>query len=226
MHGAVGDRLGTIMKSALLLATGVAAAACAVVPSAAADIAFSSSLISSSSPDFCVLGSCALQTSDSLNSYGYLGWEVGDSARFFLGDVNVMHGFGWDNDAGLELTLHFTQPDVATASTGALAQYIHAFGWIVPGVTGGSITWEENDFHFSVGSYDFELGLENVSGWNVGSPVPLYGTLQLSAVRPGSSDGDVGTTPVPEAASWLMMLGGFGLMGATLRAGRPAIALN
>jgi hypothetical protein len=186
-------------------------------PAGATEIAFTTTLTATGSPDFCILGSCALQASNAVNSYDHLDWDAGDSGSFYLGDLSVKPGFGWDSDASIELTLTFTQPDEGTESTGALVKYFHAFGHLVPGVTGGSITWEDTAHAFALGDYDFELDLQNVSGWTIGSPLPLYGTLKLTGVP---SDGSQNAGAVPEPANWALMLVGFGAIGGAMRAQR------
>jgi hypothetical protein len=206
-------RLGRTMKYIGFIAA-LAAGVAACAPANATDLSFISTLTAASSPDFCVLGSCKLKATNRVNAYGPESLALGDSFNFFLGNVSVTPGAGFDNDASLDLTLAFTQPVVGSDGTSAGVKYFHAGGRILPGVTVGSIDWLDNAYSFSIDDYDFELDLQDVSGWNIGSSLALYGTLKLTGIPQGA---------VPEPASWALMLGGFGLIGSAMRANRKTI---
>jgi len=200
------------MKNAVLLSAlglGIAFAA----PASATDISFTTTLTSSSTP-IC-FGSCHLHSAGVSASQSFQLDAAGPGQAVSLGSAWVDAGFGWDTDAALDLTLNFTAPTAGTSGeTSALVQYLRLGGFIRKGITGGSITWDAPAFDFGFSGYAFELDLQNVAGWSLAGSTPINGTLKLlSAPQSGA---------VPEPASWALMLGGFGLVGAALRSQRKA----
>ncbi len=64
------------------------------------------------------------------------------------------------------------------------------------------------------------VGVSDVNGQNYGAGL---GTL-VSITPPGGGGGGGDPITAPEPGTWLMMLGGFGLVGSTMRRRRPASA--
>ena len=99
-----------------------------------------------------------------------------------------------------------------------IAQYSDLLGLIQTGVAlNGTIGNDTNSDGFVDTAYDLALGLSNDLSVGAGQSASfttytLFGSGAPGAVSvPGA---------VPEPASWAMMLGGFGLIGGTLRASR------
>lgn len=208
------------MKYSVLLAA-LGAALAAATPAAATDVSFTTTLTSSSTP-FC-FGSCQLHSSGVGVAQSFTLDAGGVGQAVSLGSAWVDAGFGFDTDADLDLTLDFTAPvSGSSGETSALVQYWRVGGFFRTGVTGGSITWDNPVFDFGFGGYQFELDLQDVHGWTLASSTPINGTLKLLS-------GPVVTDPtddaaVPEPAGWLLMLGGFGLIGGVLRGQRRTVA--
>jgi hypothetical protein len=133
-------------------------------------------------------------------------FNAGDVVEFF---INV-----YDRDAaGTYLgTYYSSQSDNADGLNHVFANDYPGEPWI--GVPGGIFLGFEdttsgdvrNDNNYN----DYTFVASNLT---IGAPILSH---------PG---GDDSTAPVPEPASWAMMVGGFGLMGAMMRRRRPAQAL-
>lgn len=105
-------------------------------------------------------------------------------------------------DAGTyELTFYYSpRPGIAAASNGIDVLLNGTSIFNVTGDGGGETGWVQQTVNFSIGA---------------------AGTLSFAALGTSDSLGgyieDVRLSAVPEPASWAMMLGGFGLLGAALR---------
>ena len=206
----------TVFLSAL--AWGLAFAA----PAAATDISFTTTLTANSTP-ICI-GSCHLHSAGVGTSQTFTLDPGGAGQAVSLGSAWVDAGFGWDSDAQLDLTLNFTAPTNGTSGdTLALVQYLRVGGFFRNGVTGGSITWDSPAFAFGFDGYEFELDLQDVSGWTLAASTPIGGVLKLLSAPGGDDDQSGG---VPEPASWALMLAGFGAVGAAMRTSRRKSAVS
>lgn len=206
-----------------VLAAALGAAAAVAAPAAATDISFTTTLTASSTP-IC-LGSCHLHSAGIGSVQTFTLDAAGAGQAVSLGSAWVDAGFGWDSDAALDLILNFTAPvSGSSGETSALVQYLRVGGFFRSGVTGGSITWDDPAFDFGFGGYQFELDLQDVHGWTLAGSTPINGTLKLLSAPQGSgSGGNAGVGAVPEPAGWMLMLGGFGLIGSVLRGQRRKI---
>jgi len=206
-----------------VLPVALGAALAAATPAAATDISFTTTLTSSSTP--VCLGSCHLHSAGVGSAQSFTLDAGGAGQAVSLGSAWVDAGFGWDTDADLDLELDFTAPVAGTSGeTSALVQYLRVGGFFRNGVTGGSITWDDPVFDFGFGGYQFELDLQDVHGWTLASSTPINGTLKLLSAPQGTDpNGNAGAGSVPEPAGWMLMLGGFGLIGGMLRGQRRKI---
>ena len=206
-----------------VLPVALGAALAAATPAAATDISFTTTLTSSSTP--VCLGSCHLHSAGIGSAQSFTLDAGGAGQAVSLGSAWVDAGFGWDTDANLDLELDFTAPVAGTSGeTSALVQYLRVGGFFRNGVTGGSITWDDPVFDFGFGGYQFELDLQDVHGWTLASSTPINGTLKLLSAPQGTDpNGNAGAGSVPEPAGWMLMLGGFGLIGGMLRGQRRKI---
>lgn len=217
-------RVGTSVLKTIAFIAALGAGLAAVAPAGATDISFTTILTSSSTP-IC-LGSCHLHSAGISTDQSFTLDAGGHGQAVSLGSAWVDAGFGWDSDAALDLTLNFTAPvSGSSGETTALVQYLRVGGFFHNGVTGGSITWDDPVFDFGFGGYQFELDLQDVSGWTLAASTPINGTLTLlSAPISGGPGGHESVGAVPEPANWALMLGGFGLIGGMMRAQRRKIA--
>lgn len=207
------------MKYSVLTAA-LGAVLVAAAPAAATDIRFTTTLTSSSTP-LC-LGSCHLHSAGVSSEQSFTLDTAGAGQAVSLGSAWVDAGFGWDSDADLDLVLNFTAPVAGTSGgTSALVQYLRVGGFFRSGVTGGSIRWDDPMFAFAFGGYQFELDLQDVQGWTLANSTPITGTLKLLSGPEGIDPG--GSADVPEPAGWMLMLGGFSLIGSVLRSQRRKI---
>jgi len=134
---------------------------------------------------------------------------------------------GWDQliTAAGTYRFTFTVPGSGTASASATNASVHASNLNVTSLKfdglidftqtgfGSTKSWEANDLSIVGGAHFIEAV--------IGNPTPsghLAGTVAFDA------------GPVPEPASWALMLGGFGLVGGTLRAasrrGKTEVSFN
>lgn len=146
--------------------------------------------------------------------------DNGDSWSFDFGTLWVDGGVGGDRNGGVSVSFDFI-PE-ASVSDSATAKYATAFGV----VTGGTLKWDSNQgdadgLSFEAGGADFLLTLDDIKGVEWGDSVTLRGTITMLS-HLSDPPNDEGARGVPEPASWTMTLGGFGLVGGALRAGRRA----
>jgi hypothetical protein len=212
--------MGTKDMKTIGIVAALGVAAIAQSPASATDISFTTTLAAHSTP-LC-LGSCHLESNGVSTAQSFSLDAGGPGQAVSLGTAWVDAGFGFDTDAGLDLTLTFTDPTVGSSGTAsALAQYFRVGGFFHSGVTAGSITWDNPVYDFGIGGYTFELDLQDVSGWTLASSTPINGTLKLL-----SAPSDNSSPAVPEPASWALMLAGFGLVGGVMRSQRRQVSFG
>lgn len=129
-------------------------------------------------------------------------------------------GFTWDGNftaldsAGLKQNISGTELNLdslfGTMAYGVTVIGIHFGGGGANGVGNGTAFYK-----FDAGTGGTKILALNYPG---SSGIVLYSTGHAPIVPPlDPPPGDDSTTNVPEPASWLMMVGGFGLIGAGLR---------
>jgi hypothetical protein len=142
--------------------------------------------------------------------------DAGGSQTFRFAEFSVTPGFGGDSNAKIEATLKFSSPDVLDVTSGATVSYLRLGGFFTPGVVAGSITWSDPTQFFSTSNGSlFSVTFNDLSGIVFGSSA--FGTATVALTRDGSGS-------VPEPASWMMMLAGFGCAGFALRRQRAQVS--
>jgi len=194
-----------MMKYLFSSMTVAALALAAASPATATDVSLTTTLNGSSTP--VCLGSCHLHATGDSTTQTFDMTVGGPAQTVTLGTAWIDAGFGYDTDATLNFTLNFTDPAFGSDSGSAMVEYVRLGGFLTHGVTGGSITFDDPMLDFTIGKYGFEFDPHNLAGWTSG-PVNLTGSLKMVS------------GPVPEPASWAMMLGGFGLVGGAMRSRR------
>ena len=205
------------MRTILAAATAAMTLFSAVAANAAAllfdfDSANSSVIVTSNTPT--CAGSCAL-TADLLDPFASLSIEEGDSATFDFVTFNVARGFGGDSDARVEAVLAFLNPNANPAQTGGTSSYLRLGGFFTPGIVTGSLTWDTPVQQITAldGSI-FTVKFHNLTGVTFGGNATAKVTITVDHVA----------SAAPEPATWALMIGGFGMAGATLRRRRVALA--
>lgn len=162
---------------------------------------------------------------DGLSPGGHAFVNDGDTWSFDFGSLFIVPGWiGGDQNASVSVNFDFDP--TATGDTGDTAK--GKYGILFGIFTSGSLKWDSNNagadpLIFNAGNAQFQLSLDNLSGFQIGNAVDLTGSItMLSHV---DLPGDHGTSAVPEPASWALMLGGFGLAGVAMRR-RPRAALS
>jgi hypothetical protein len=162
------------------------------------------------------LGSCAL-SANLLLPFSDLTVEEGaaNAQSFNFAQFHVGAGIGGDGDARVEAVLAFTSPTVDSANTGGTASYLRLGGFFTPGVLGGSLTWDDPIQNFTTADGStFTVSFGDISGATFGG----------NAIAPVKITVNSVASAAPEPASWALMIGGFGLAGATLRRRRTLAA--
>jgi hypothetical protein len=153
---------------------------------------------------------CKITGKLAANPFDNVSIAAGDTYDFNFGQLFVGFGVGRDTDSQVSATLAFTSPTAPSASTSGNVAYVTALGL----VSAGTLTWY-NPVHSltAADGSQFTVTFRNISGLAFGG----------SAFAPVSITVD--SVAVPEPATWALMIGGFGMVGATLRRRRP-IALT
>jgi hypothetical protein len=130
----------------------------------------------------------------------------GDTATFDFATFFVSPGFGFENDARVDAVLAFITPDASPATTGGSANYLRLGGFFRPGVVAGNLIWDNpvQQVTTADGSL-FSVRFGNLQGVTFGGNATSSVSITVDSVA------------VPEPATWALMIGGFGLAGATLR---------
>jgi len=119
----------------------------------------------------------------------------GDSVTFDFIDLNI-GGILGVGSATLEATLAFDPPGGMGSSSGD--------GFYIKGlfVTGGGITWDPIAPIYANG-VTYEISFSDLSGLTISDPTVTATVTMISEV--------------PEAATWALMIAGFGLVGTAMR---------
>lgn len=157
-------------------------------------------------PDYNGVNSCASQDACSFVSLGVGGRIV---LRFV---DNLLTGSDSDAD---DLWIFEVGPDVE----GTIVDIsVNGIDWLSVGAIGGSTRGIDIDaFGYGSSSAFAYIRLTDVAnnggttGATVGADIDAVGAISTRAAPP----------PVPEPATWAMMIAGFGLIGGVLRHGRP-----
>lgn len=178
------------------------------------DEANSSVTVVSNTPSFCIGGTCKL-SADLLDPFANLTIEEGDSATFDFVTFNVSRGFGAETDARVEAILAFITPDANSAQTGGTSSYLRLGGIFTPGLVTGSLIWDNPIQQIAAldGSL-FTVQFHNLQGVTFGGNATAKVTITVDHVA----------SAAPEPATWALLIGGFGLVGATLRRRNGALA--
>jgi hypothetical protein len=115
----------------------------------------------------------------------------------------------------------FTQASIFGQANGTSGSFSGAT------TSGSTITYTSDFLSFlPTGNRDFSLGLTSIaSSLNSSSGKALRSFRATSTGSFSSDPAPIPINAVPEAATWAMFIGGFGLMGATLRRRRTAHSL-
>ena len=155
----------------------------------------------------CLFGGCGL-TATLYDPISDLELDVGETGQITFGMVDA-YGWGGDADAVISLTLAFLNPAGASIGNGASVVYA-TFGGLA---SGGKIDWFSNSQTVTAANgTEFTVVFDDLKGLQLGSSKELSARITLDSV-------------VPEPASWALMIGGFGMAGATLRRRRALAAL-
>ena len=189
------------MKKFLLSAAAVAAASMSAPASAAIQFAFdpgNSFVTVSPGTTVCLIGPCSL-TASLATPFDSFFLDVGETETFDFADF-VVNGLLGGGTAHVQAQLAFTNPDSDPANTGGTAIYKTFFGVI----TAGKLTWSDPIQHLvGANNEQFTVKFHNLEGVTLGSGAASQVSITLDAV--------------PEPATWAMMIGGFGLVGAAMR---------
>jgi hypothetical protein len=140
----------------------------------------------------------AYYTSD-VRAFGGTAGDAFEALRFDVGAIDLVAGRRY---VAFLTTAELEQP--ATADT----------AWMPTAGTFGSDAYAGGDFVYTNGGQS----LANIVGYDWDDTHGVFGDVQFQA------DFSVGATSgVPEPAAWAMMIGGFGLAGATLRRRRRSV---
>lgn len=198
------------MRIPLFLAAATAALGMAATANAAAmlfqfDEAGSSITITDQGSGWCL----GCHVTPSLDTpFPALTINEGDTQGFDFADFDL-RGLGGVSGVDVSATLAFTTPTVGPASTTGTASYFTIFGF----VSGGHLTWNPiAPITTSDGSV-FRVAFQDLSGLDVNT-VTDKAYITVDHIAAG----------VPEPASWALMIGGFGMVGAMLRRRRAAMA--
>jgi hypothetical protein len=129
---------------------------------------------------------------------------------------NLTFGIGANLLSGV-----FTQSAIAGAGAGTSGSFSAS-------TTGGSTITYTSDFlnFLPTNNRDFSLGLTSITQALANSNGKALRTFKATSTGSFSTDpAPVPINAVPEAATWAMFIGGFGLMGAALRRRRPEHSL-
>jgi len=170
--------------------------------------------VTSNTPEFCALGACLL-SADMLDPFANLSLDEGQSATFDFVTFSVSSGFGRDKDARVDAVLAFLTPDADPAHTGGTGSYLRLGGIFTPGLVTGSLTWDNPIQQITAldGSI-FTVKFHDLKGVTFGGNATAKVTITVDHVA----------SAAPEPATWALMIGGFGLAGATLRRRRSELA--
>lgn len=175
------------------------------------DDANSSVNVVSNTPDFCIFGSCKL-TADLLDPFANVSIQEGQSETFDFVTFYVSKGFGFDTDARVEAQLAFVTPDSDPVGTGGTGNYLRLGGIFTPGLVAGSLIWDNPVQQITLANGSkFTVAFSNLHGVTFGDNATSTVTVTVDSI-------------VPEPASWALMIGGFGMAGATLRRRRALAA--
>jgi hypothetical protein len=151
---------------------------------------------------------CQLTGALAATPFASVSIDEGDSYQFNFGQLFVGPGIGGDSNTQVAATLAFLSPDANPVSSGANVAYLTFLG----AVSGGFLTWYNPVQQVTAADGSkFTVQFVNLSGIAFGGTT--YAPVKIT----------VDSVAVPEPASWALMIGGFGMAGATFRRRR---ALN
>lgn len=148
-------------------------------------------------------GNCGLKWTANYNT-GLFDVALDTPTEVKFGIFSVGKGVGF-NHADISATIAFSLPG-GSVSTGGDASYFTAFGVL----TGGVLTWDNPVQQVRVGNIQYTVNFQNLAGVEIGGKTQSDITITASAV--------------PEPATWLTMIAGFGMVGFALRSNRKTLA--
>jgi hypothetical protein len=176
------------------------------------DEAQSSFQVTSSTPScpFQPSANCQLTGALAPTPFTSVSIDEGDTYQFNFGQLFVGRGIGGDTNTQVAATLAFLSPDAGPVSSGGNVAYLTFLG----AVSGGFLTWYNpvQQVTATDGS-KFTVEFVNLAGVAFGGST--YAPVKITV--------DSVAAAAPEPAAWALMIGGFGMAGATLRRRR---ALN
>jgi hypothetical protein len=198
------------MLNRLLAPAALAFAVLSPATANAASITFdfnqaASSFSVTSSPDTCFTGPGTCTVSGSLVSFPDITVNEGSSATFNFGLLTFNNGFGSDGDGVINASLAFFSPVAGPATGAGNLTYVNAVGLF--NATDIDWTTPAQSFVTALGTFTvkfLDTGIVPASGNTAFAPV----TITVDSVP---------VAPVPEPATWAMMMLGFGAVGFAMR---------